>query len=370
MHLFVTCASPLESLLKDELTSLGITEVRSAAHGVFVPHTRENIFKINYLSRLATRVLLPLAHFPCPDPKALYEASRQIPWLDFLDATKTISIDVNLDKHRYLRHSLYAAQIVKDAICDVVREKTGERPSVDTKNPDIQLNLFILNNKATLSFDTSGQPLYRRGWKASSIEASLPETLAAALLIKAGYSSREILCDPFCGNGTLLVEAAYMASNTPAGFFREKWGFFHLPTFNIEEWETFKSSHDAKRNLLEPGRLIGADSNLETLRLARAQIDKIGFSHAISLVHSPIQTFTPSSSPTLVITDPPFGKRMEADDQIYKAFGLFLKKKCPAAAWGYLLTSTYRLAKETGCTILSEWPLFYGGLNVCLYQVH
>jgi putative N6-adenine-specific DNA methylase len=370
MNLFVTCASHLESLLKEELTALGIGDVQSAGHGVSVPNTRENIFKINYLSRLATRVLMPLSHFPCPDPKALYTAAKQIPWLDFLDENKTISIDANIDRHRSIRNSLYAAQIVKDAICDVVREKTGARPSVDTKNPDVQLNLFIVNNKATLSFDTSGAPLYKRGWKESSVEASLPETLAAAILIKAGYSSKEVLCDPFCGSGTLLIEAAYIASNTPAGFFREKWGFLHLPEFNQEEWETFKSSHDAQRRLIEPGHLIGADSSIEAIRLARKHIEKTGFSRAISLTHSPINAFTPTPSPTLVITDPPFGKRMQANDQLYKEFGLFLKKRCPAAAWGYLLTSAYRLAKETGCTVLSEWPLFYGGLNVCLYQLH
>ena len=165
-----------------------------------------------------------LPNSPVLTRESFYNEVRKIPWLDYLDETKTFAIDANIT-HPQIRHSLYGAQLVKDAICDVIREKKGVRPSVDVKNPDVQLNIFIQNKRATLSFDTSGMPLYKRGWKESSGEASLPETLAAAILMRAGYSEREILCDPFCGAGTFLIEAACMATQTPAGYFRKKWGF-------------------------------------------------------------------------------------------------------------------------------------------------
>src|ERR1700722_8739454 len=220
--LFITCAQHLEPLLIQELTALGITDLKLGFRGIWAPNTIENIYKINYLSRLATRVLLPLSQFACPDAQALYTEAKKIPWLDYLDETKTIAIDANIH-HPQIRHSLYGAQLIKDAICDVVREKKGARPSVDVKNPDIQLNVFIQKNRATLSIDTSGIPLYKRGWKEAATEATLPETLAAAILLRAGYGEREVLCDPFCGSGTFLIEAACMATQTPAGYFRKKW---------------------------------------------------------------------------------------------------------------------------------------------------
>ena len=226
--LFISCADHLEPLLTEELKTLGLVDLKLGFRGIYAPNTLENIYKINYLSRLATRVLLPLAQFPCPDTDTLYNETKKIPWLDYLDETKTIAIDANIN-HPQIRHSLYGAQLVKDAICDLIREKKGARSSVDVKNPDLQLNIFIQKNRATLSLDTSGAPLYKRGWKEGNVEAGLPETLAAAILMRANYSQREILCDPFCGSGTFLIEAACMATQTPAVTFERNGDFSICP---------------------------------------------------------------------------------------------------------------------------------------------
>jgi putative N6-adenine-specific DNA methylase len=367
-HLFISCADHLEPLLTEELKSLGLVDLRLGYRGIYAPNTLENIFKVNYLSRLATRVLLPLAQFSCPDTQTLYNEVRKISWLDYLDETKTFAIDANIN-HPQIRHSLYGAQLVKDAICDVIREKKGERPSVDVKNPDVQLNIFIQNKRATLSLDTSGSPLYKRGWKEVSGEASLPETLAAAILMRSGYSEREILCDPFCGAGTFLIEAACMATQTPSGYFRKKWGFFHLPTFKTAEWEEFKNHWDQKRRPIESQKIIGSDGDLHSIQLCKEHLHKTGFEKEVLLLHSPVSKLTLPRSPTLVVSDPPFGKRMHAPTQIYQDFGQFLHTRCPAAPWAYLLTSSFHLVKATGCTVLSEWPLKHGGLNVALYQL-
>jgi putative N6-adenine-specific DNA methylase len=367
--LFVSCADHLEPLLLDELQSLGLTDLKLGHRGIFAPNNLENVFKINYLSRLATRVLLPLTQFPCPDTQTLYREAKKIPWLDYLDETKTFAIDANIH-HPLIRHSLYGAQVVKDAICDVIREKKGVRPSIDVKNPDLQLNLFIQNKRATLSLDTSGTPLYRRGWKEISGEASLPETLAAAILLRAGYSPREVLCDPFCGSGTFLIEAACMATKTPAGFFRKKWGFFHLPSFNQEKWEAFKQHWDQLRQPLGSQKIIGADSDPQAIRLCREHIRKTNFEKEILLIHSPISKLHLTQSPTLVVTNPPFGKRMQASTQVYQELGQFLHRSCPATPWAHVLTSSFHLIKATGCPVLSEWPLQHGGLNVALYQLN
>lgn len=366
--LFISCADHLETALIEELKGLGLVDLKLGFRGVWAPHTIENIYKINYLSRLATRVLLPLAKFACPDPRTLYTETKKIPWLDYLNETKTIAIDANIN-HPQIRHSLYGAQLVKDAICDLMREKKGARPSVDVKNPDVQLNLFIQKNHATLSIDTSGAPLYKRGWKEANVEAGLPETLAAAILFRAGYSERDILCDPFCGSGTFLIEAACMATQTPAGYFRKKWGFFHLPEFKPSEWEEFKNHWDQKRRAVPSRTIIGADRDAKAIVLCREHLYKTGFEKEVTLLHSPISHLTLPRSPTLVVTDPPFGKRLHAPTQIYQEFGQFLRARCPATPWAHLLTSSFHLVKATGCPVLSEWPLHHGGLNVSLYQL-
>jgi putative N6-adenine-specific DNA methylase len=352
--IFISCSDQLEPLLKEELKALGMVDLRLGFRGIYASNTLENIFKVNYLSRLATRVLLPLAQFPCPDTETLYNEAKKISWLDYLDETKTFAIDANIN-HPQIRHSLYGAQLVKDAICDLIREKKGTRPSVDVKNPDVQLNVFIQNKRATISLDTSGAPLYKRGWKEVSGEAGLPETLAAAILIRAGYSEREILCDPFCGAGTFLIEATMMATQTPAGYFRKKWGFVHLPEFTVSAWEEFKNYWDQKRRPLESQRIIGSDSDAQSVRICKENLRKADFEKEVLLINTPVSKFTPPRSPTLIVTDPPLGQ--------------FLKTKCPVAPWGYLLTSSYHLVKATGCSVLSEWPLQHGGLSVSLYQL-
>lgn len=366
--LFISCAERLEPLLLEELKSLGIVDLRLGFRGVYAPSSLENIYKINYLSRIATRVLLPLAQFSCPDTETLYREAKKIPWLDFLDEKKTFAIDANIN-HPQIRHSLYGAQLIKDAICDVIREKKGARPSVDVKNPDLQLNIFIQKNQAVLSLDTSGAPLYKRGWKEANVEAGLPETLAAAILMRAKYCEREILCDPFCGSGTFLIEAASMATHTPAGYFRKHWGFFNLPNFKINEWEEFKNHWDQKKNSAASQIIIGSDSDSHAISLCRKHLHKTGFEKEVLLLNSQVSKLSLPRSPTLVVSDPPFGKRMHAPVQIYQDFGQFLRGKCPATPWAHLLTSSFHFVKATGCSVLSEWPLKHGGLDVALYQL-
>lgn len=367
--LFISCAEHLEPLLQQELQQLGIENGRQSFRGAFVPHSIENIYKVNYLSRIATRVYSPLAQFSCPNKDALYREVKKIDWTLYLDETKTFAIDANIS-HPQIRHSLFGAQIVKDAICDQMREKkNGLRPSVDVKNPDVQLNIYIQNQKATLSFDTSGAPLYKRGWKESSTEATLPETLAAAILMKAGYTGQDILCDPFCGSGTFLIEAACIATQTPAGFFREKWGFFQHPDFRKDEWEAFKSSWDQKRVEIPAQQIIGADRDERAIALCKEYVKKTGFGKAIALIHSPVSELTLPRAASIIVTDPPFGKRLETNADLYKQFGKFLKTKCPAAPFAYLICPSFALVKSTGCTVLSEQPLYHGGLKIILFQV-
>lgn len=365
-ELFITCAEHLEPLLLDELRELRVPGLRLAKRGVYAEKSMDTVYTVNYLSRLATRVLWPLASFFCPDQKALYAHARRIPFLHYMDEKKTFAIDSNVSHHPRLRHSLYAAQVVKDALCDAIREAKGARPNVDVKNPDVQWHLFIHKERATLSLDTSGSPLYKRGWKRPVAEATLPETIAAALLKLASYTPEEILCDPFCGSGTLLIEAASIATRTPAGFLRKSWGFLHMPQHQEAKWQQFKQIFDNKRIPLPPNTLFGADKDLTALSSSSAHCSKFDFGKSITLTHKEVYSYSPAKRATLVITDPPFGKRLASSSKIYEELGLFLKKQ---GARGFILAPDEALLKPIGGGIKKRFKISYGGMESFLYEI-
>ncbi len=364
-ELFISCGEHLEPLLIEELTRLGISGVRKSYRGVNAPKTIENVYRINYLSRIATRVLWPLRTFTCPDREALYREAKKIAWMPLIDETKTFAIDSNVF-HSKLRHSLFAAQVVKDAICDQIREKKHARPSVELKNPDVQLHLFIHNQTAILSFDTSGAPLYKRGWKTEAGEATLPETIAAAILYTAGYSGDEILCDPFCGSGTLLIEAAQIATQTPAGYFRDRWGFIHLSEHTQEKWETFKLLQDCQRVPLKRNKIFGADRNPAIVTLCQSHLEKTGWKDHIAITAQEIAQYTPPAPPTLLVTDPPFGMRMATSQELYTQLGQFIRNRCAPNARAFVLCPDEQAPQNIGLPYRTKTPLYYGGIKAIL----
>ena len=368
--LFISSAHCTQELLAQEIEELGISDVRIGHYGVFIPKTMDNVYLVNYLSRLANRVLWPIAQFSCHHKEDLYQESRTIHWDAFLTVQKTFAIDANVS-HPNLRNSLFAAQILKDAICDHFWDKYEKRPSVDTKKPDLQLNLFIYKGRATISLDTSGAPLYKRGWKQEGGIATIPETLAATLLKLSGFTEKEVLCDPFCGAGTLLIEAACIATNTPAGYFRKEWGFLSHPDFDQKRWLEIKESWDAKRISCPSICAIGADKDPNMVALSQRHLQKTGFSKQVVVCKSEVANFKPSCLPTLIVTDPPFGKRMMQSNDLIACFDRFLKTNCLATPFAFLLYPSDKGAQleRNGMQILKRWLLTHGGLDVSLFCV-
>ena len=367
-ELFISCPEHIEQLLLDELRSLGLKDLRKGSRGVFAPLSMRAVYLANYCSRLATRVICPLISFSCRNRNDLYRAARDIPWTKFFKSNETFAIDSNVT-HPNLSNSLFAAQVMKDGICDQLREKTGTRPSVDVKNPDIQLNLFIHYNKGIIGLDTSGAPLFKRGWRSASTTTSIQENLAAALLFQAGYRADTFLCDPFCGSGTFLVEAAMIATSTPPGYFRNRWGFFHLPQFDRAEWDHFKQAQDARRIPLEKGKICGADKDLKTLQACKDHIRKIGCSESIALQHADIIRYQPPFPPTLILTDPPYGKRLETSQMIFKELGEFIRKARTPSTDVFILAPDARYLEATGFRIEHSYPFSHGGLDVSAFQL-
>jgi putative N6-adenine-specific DNA methylase len=362
INLFVSCAEGVAPLLQEELEALGLKVVRPTPLGLHVAGSMEAVYTINYCSRLATRVLWPLAQFRCPDREGLYKGAKAIDWMKLLTLKQTFAIDANVN-HPNLRNSLFAALVVKDAICDTFRDATNERPSIDTSAPDVQFNLFIQNGVATIALDTTGAPLYKRGYRTENSEAPLQETLASALLLSTHFSRDETFCDPLCGSGTFLIEAAMIATETPAGFFRKQWAFFHHPNFDEKEWLAVKQRADAKRIALEPGKIFGADKDSKSLALAQAALLRTGF--PIELKRSDISQYRPAKA-SLLLTNPPYGKRLETANA-YPSLGRFIDHLSPARA--FVLTSSPQLAHSTGLRARRMLDLKNGGLPVSLFSL-
>ncbi|MGE4574146.1 MULTISPECIES: THUMP domain-containing class I SAM-dependent RNA methyltransferase [Parachlamydia] len=370
-ELFVTCSQGLEPLLIEELQELSFENAHPGFRGVFVKiKDLSDIYRINYNSRIASRVLFPLTTFNCYDQKALYRGASQFDWIPFFRKGMTFAIDSNVN-HRLIRNSLFAAQVVKDAICDQLREKFGERPNIDVKNPDIQLNLFIQGNTAILSLDTSGAPLHKRGYRLDSVEAPMQENLAAAILRLANYKKEEIMCDPCCGSGTLLIEAALMASQTPPGFLRKDWGFMRFPEFSASDWLKVKMEADQKRQPIPKGHLFGVEINKNAVRVSKTNIRAAGFLNEIEVVQGDFREWTPSVLPTLLVTNPPHGKRLDfAEDlrPLYRSIGDFMKQKMAKPARGFVFTGNLDLTKEVGLAAKRRHVLHSGGVESRLLE--
>ncbi len=376
MDAFVVCARGLEDLLAEELKELGIKVLKKGFRGVYVPSTMDVIYKINYQSRIAIRVLKPIYQFKCPDAKALYGLSRNINWPLYLHPSQTFSIDANVT-HPNLRNSLFAAQTLKDAICDSLRDKFGNRPSVSTSSPDVQINLFIIQDQATISIDTSGSPLYKRGYRQKApssqdeVQAPIQECLAAAILRFASYSSEEVLCDPCCGSGTFLIEAAMLATNTPSGYYRSKWGFMLLPEYEEKDWIAFKQSVDQQITPLRSGIILGSDRDSLILDHCKRNIAVAGFSDAISLSCSDISTATTLSPATLIVCNPPYGERIPLSSRFYHHFGEFVRRNGAEDVRSYLLAPKERTGKsgpeQTHLEEESPLGLSNGGIETNLH---
>ncbi len=219
MDFFATTAKGIEEVLADELTVLGIAVAAVEAGGVRFTGDMNDCYRANLWLRTASRVLMPLAGFPCDTPQALYDGVRAISWYDLITPEMTLAVDCNL-RDSAMTHSGFVALKTKDAIVDAIRDRFGSRPDVDTRDPDLRVNVHLVKNRCTVSLDTSGIPLDRRGYRLERNEAPLRETLAAALIMLSGWDGTVPLADPMCGSGTIPIEAALKAACRAPGILR------------------------------------------------------------------------------------------------------------------------------------------------------
>ena len=360
---FAQVADDIKDIAEREIISLGARDTRIAYRGISFKADLKTLYNINYCSRLASRLLAPLIKFDCHSERYLYKKALQVRWEDFIDPSMTFAVFSSV-ANSSIKHSRYAALCLKDAVVDRFKENFNKRPSIDRSNPDLWLNLHIENNEATISIDTSGGSLHRRGYRKDAVAAPMIETLAAAIIEYSGWDRISLLYDPFCGSGTLLCEAYLYASNTPPGIFRQRFGFERMPDFDREIWARVKEEAERKITPIKKGLISGSDISPEAVRYAlnnSAVIDRKG---VIEITNKDIFDIEDIKD-KIIICNPPYGIRSGKDAglaEFYRMLGDFLKQRCSGST-AYVYFGERRYIKSVGLKPSWKRPLSNGGLD-------
>ncbi|NMC42274.1 MAG: methyltransferase [Bacteroidales bacterium] len=318
--------SGLEEILADELRKIGAGNVTAARRAVYFSGDKSTLYRINYLSRLSVSVLRKIAGFSIKDDGDLYRKSLDIEWEAYMSPSDTFSVVPVVDSGIF-RHSGFAGLRLKDAIADYFRKKRGIRPSVDRESPDITVNLHISGNRVTVSLDSSGEPLFKRGYRKGTGDAPLNEVLAAALIILSGWKPDDILIDPMCGSGTILTEAVMNASSIPSGYFRKSYGFMRWKDYDEALFSEIRER--SNKEIKVPGKINvkGYDISEEAVNTARRNIKAAGLEEIISVGQKDFMELHPEGSSGYLIFNPPYGERMNKEDLtgFYERIGQHLK---------------------------------------------
>ena len=317
----------LEEVLAQELIELGANDVQIGRRMVSFSGDQEMMYRANFCLRTAVRVLKPISHFRARNADDVYKAVKEIEWNEFLDLDTSFVVDTTVYSTEF-RNSKFVAYKVKDAIVDYFMEREGKRPNISVSNPDLRLNIHIAEESCTLSLDSSGESLHLRGYRTATVDAPINEVLAAALIKMSGWKFDCDLIDPFCGSGTILVEAALMARNIYPGVFRRKFGFENWKDFNPELLSSIFDDDSNERTFEH--RIIGFDINLRAVEAAQANAKAAGVADLITVEQREIRNFTQPESPALLITNPPYGERLGTTPALialYSVFGQRLKNE-------------------------------------------
>lgn len=370
---FVQIAEGFEELAVKELEALGARNIKPGFRGIHFSADRATLYGINYNARLVTRVLAPLVSFECRSRDDLYRAGSAIDWTAFFSLRNTFGIFANVSGNINIKHSKFAALCLKDAVADFFRKKFGKRPNVDRINPDVWLNLHIENTRATISFDTSGGSLHRRGYRRETVEAPMQETLAAAMVALSGWKGEKPLYDPMCGSGTLLCEALMKICRIPAGFLKKNFGFCFLPDFNKGLWESIKKKADEKISPLPPELIAGSDIERMAVNAAKTNCRILPGGDMIKICRKDFKDISNLEN-SVILCNPPYGIRLKKEEDLgefYKNFGDFLKQRCKGSQ-AYIYFGNREMLKRIGLKPAWKKPMRNAGLDgrVAKYELY
>lgn len=352
----------LEPVLAQELSDLGMDGVNPVKRGVLFDGDLEAIYKSNLWLRTAIRILVPIEEFYARNEQDLYRGVQRVNWSQYLRINQTFAID-SVVNSQVFTHSHFVALKTKDAIVDQFRRRTGKRPSIDTKNPDLRIHIYLNDQHVRVMLDSSGEALHRRGYRQEGKRAPLNEVLACGLLYLSGWEPDTPLIDPMCGSGTIPIEAALMAGNIAPGLLRRRFGFMQWQDFDREIWQNLlREARAARRSIDTP--IYARELHGPTLGAARRNATDAHVETAIQFEKADFLEASAPSTPGHLIMNPPYGERMGSDlDEFYRAIGDRFKQEYPGfKAW--IISSNMSALKKVGLKPGQKFNLYNGQLPV------
>jgi len=359
----------LEEVLATELVNIGANNVQLQRRAVSFTGDKALMYKANLCCRTASRILKPIVVFEAANPDEVYEQVKKINWSDYLSVDSTFVIDSTVYSEEF-RHSKFVAYRVKDAIADWFMERFEKRPSVRLDGAQVMINIHISSTHCTLSLDSSGESLHKRGYRVVQTEAPLNEALAAGMLLLADWKGQSNFLDPMCGSGTLLIEAALIALNIPPGIYRKGFAFEKWTDFDQELFHTLYNDDEYERPF--DFKIYGSDNSPQAIRIAEQNVKSAGLGKYIELQVMPVQKLEPPAPNCMIVTNPPYGERIQSDDiyGLYAALGTTVKHKFTGSTV-WVISSHDECLDKIGLKPTERIGLLNGALDCwyCRYDI-
>lgn len=367
---FAMTSRGLQDVLEQELKDIGFTKTLKGQGGVFFETNWAGCYRANLRLRTATRIILPILDFPAYNPEELYNNIRKHDFTKYIDESGTVAVESSVRDSEIFRDSRFVSLKIKDAVVDQFREKYGERPNVDSKQPDLPLLVRSIRNQFSISLDTSGGSLFKRGYRVAIVEAPLKEHVAAGLLKMTEWKMDKPILDPMCGSGTFLIEAALMALKISPGTLRKHFAFKKWKGFQAEEFDReVDEAIDEELSEL-PFKFYGFDVSNDAVKAARQNVKAAGLEEFIEIQRSPIETLQPPVAEGIMITNPPYGERLLEKNEameVFKNLAFLLKSKFKG--WdAFVLSGSPELSAAMRLKAERRFPVFNGPIECRLLK--
>ena len=351
----------LEPVLAQELTELGANNVQIGRRVVSFTGDQEMMYRANFQLHTAIRILKPIKHFTARSADDVYEATKTVDWSQYILPGKTFSVDSVVYSEEF-RNSRFVTYKVKDAIVDQFRERSGNRPNISVSNPDVRLHIHISDDDATLSLDSSGESLHRRGYRQESVEAPLNEVLAAGMILMTGWRGETDFIDPMCGSGTLLIEADLIARNMSPGIFRKEFAFEKWRDFDKELFDKIYNDDSRERDFTH--HIYGYDVDMKAVNTALLNVRAAGLTKDISVAQQDFKDFKKPAQEAIMVMNPPYGERISTPNLLgtYKMIGERLKREF-AGNTAWILSYREECFEQIGLKPSLKIPLYNGSLE-------
>ncbi len=351
----------LEDILAEELTALGAKDVVKGCRVVTFRGDKALMYRANFALRTAIRVLKPIKHFIAKSADEVYDKIKEIDWQEYIGEGKTFTVDSVVYSETF-SNSRFVTYKVKDAIVDQFRERTGQRPNISVSDPDVRLNVHIHGEEATLSLDSSGESLHRRGYRQEAVEAPLNEVLAAGMILMTGWRGETDFIDPMCGSGTLPIEAALIACNIAPGVFRKEYAFEKWADFDADLFDEIYNDDSQEKEFEH--HVYGYDIDFKAVNIATANVKAAGLTKHVTIAQQDFKDFQGTKEPAIIVTNPPYGERISTHNllETYKMIGERLKHAFKEGdAW--VLSYKEECFQQIGLKTSVKVPLYNGSLE-------